>query len=301
VLSGVETIRARATQNLTSSNLDLVGRNVRYIAVNGRRAIGAAKGRADHHSGEKLLLLLDQSARTSTHKPALLLALIDRVQEYLDQEQVPVRVLAERVIELYWPQTLAYPTTAVVPSQSQAGGQAMIVSSILQFRDQHATASRALPETVRRGEAGRGSSIASKRRSPNGRSRACCTRVAAKREIDHFIPWGHSGDDGLDNLVAACRRCNNAKRAALPGPDHVADLTERNRTWNNDLRAIAEERRWPRDLYAPDGSHERPTCARRKVWPATSSREGRGSPRPQPGRTRRLGCAAHQRWPHTSR
>ena len=305
--------------------------------------------------GEKLLSLLDQSARTSTYKPALLLALIDRVQEYLDQEQVPVRALAERVIELYWPQTLAYPTTGVVLSQSQAGSQASIVSAILRFRDQHAAVSRVLPETVRRDESwpllvdrveatlaewpiprvqrpyapflyafdwrwqeaggwslrdyrggarairlfpGVGEALTSlgpllrpfitrwwtdkaAQLNPDveaarsvlefedflfGRDRValervaeglldlqhgdcfyCRTRVAAKREIDHFIPWGHSGDDGLDNLVAACRRCNNAKRAALPGPDHLADLTERNRTWNHDLSAIAEERRWPRD------------------------------------------------------
>src|SRR3954451_23105842 len=96
--------------------------------------------------GEKLLSLLEQSARSSTYKPALLLALIDRVQEYLDQDHVPVRALAERVVELYWPQTLAYPTTGAVLRQNQAGGQAAIVSSILQFRRQHGAASRVLPE-----------------------------------------------------------------------------------------------------------------------------------------------------------
>ena len=45
--------------------------------------------------------------------------LIDRAQEYSEQESIPVRALAERVIELYWPQTLAYPTTANVLRQSQ--------------------------------------------------------------------------------------------------------------------------------------------------------------------------------------
>ena len=38
VLSGVATIRARATQNLSSFNLDLNGMTVRSIRVNGRRA-----------------------------------------------------------------------------------------------------------------------------------------------------------------------------------------------------------------------------------------------------------------------
>jgi len=34
--------------------------------------------------GEKLLSLLEESARSSTYKPALLLALIDRVQEHVE-------------------------------------------------------------------------------------------------------------------------------------------------------------------------------------------------------------------------
>lgn len=306
--------------------------------------------------GEKLLSLLDESARSSTYKPALLLALIDRVQEYVGQAQIPVRALAERVIELYWPQTLAYPTTGGVLKQNQAGGQAFIVSAVLGFREQHAATSRALPEAVRRDagwtllvdrveatlaewpiprlqrpyapflydfdwgwqEVG-GWSVRAYRSGSRaltlfpgvadaltslgpllrpfitrwwtdkaaqlnpdveaarsvlefeeflfGRDRIalqrvaeglldlqhgacfyCRGRIAAKREIDHFIPWSHSGDDGLDNLVAACNRCNNEKRAMLPGPDHLADLVERNRAWDRDLTALAEERRWPRDL-----------------------------------------------------
>jgi hypothetical protein len=44
---------------------------------------------------EKLLSLLDQSARSSTYEPALLLALIDRVQEYAAEDRIPVSALAE--------------------------------------------------------------------------------------------------------------------------------------------------------------------------------------------------------------
>lgn len=317
--------------------------------------------------GEKLLSLLDQSARSSTYKPALLLALIDRVQEYVDQDHVPVRALAERVIELYWPQTLPYPTTGDVLRQNQAGPQARIVSTILQFRDQHGAASRALPETLRRDvtwpklvarvEAtlaewpiprlqrpyapfvygfdwsweevggwslraygagtraitlfpGVGDALTSlapllrpfitrwwtdkaAQLNPDveaarsvlefedflfGRDRIALERVTeglldlqhgdcfychgsvgAKREIDHFIPWSHSGDDGLDNLVAACHRCNNDKRAALPGPPHLADLFKRNQTWTSDLSALADERRWPRD-------HQRSTRIARAAY-----------------------------------
>ena len=69
----------------------------------------------------------------------------------MKDECVPVRALAERVIELYWPQTLAYPTTGQVLRQSQTGVQATIVSAIGGFREQHAHASRALPTTARGG------------------------------------------------------------------------------------------------------------------------------------------------------
>lgn len=75
----------------------------------------------------------------------------------------------------------------------------------------------------------------------------CRTRIARGREVDHFIPWSYSGDDGIDNLVAACQRCNNRKRAALPGPGHLADLLDRNRASHDRLDAVAESRRWPRD------------------------------------------------------
>ena len=101
--------------------------------------------------GEKLLSLLDESARTTTYKPALLLALIDRVQEHVDHPSVPVRLLAERVIELYWPQTLPYQTTGKVLNQSQTCGRAKVVAEIDSLRRHHGTTAQALPETVRSG------------------------------------------------------------------------------------------------------------------------------------------------------
>ena len=297
--------------------------------------------------GEKLLSLLEESARTTTCKPALLLALIDRAQEYLDQDSVPVRALAERVIELYWPQTLAYPTTGSILRQSQAGRRATIVSAITDFRHGHGTSSRALPPATRHDhawetlvdrveatlaewpiprlqgpyppflydfawgwEGAGGWSVRAYRAAGRairlyagvgqaltalgpllrpfitrwwtdkaaqlnpeveaarsvvefedflfGRDRValeriaeglmdlqgggcfyCDARVGRNREIDHFVPWSYSGDDGLDNLVAACRRCNNSKRANLPGPDHLARLIDRNQAWDQDLAALA--------------------------------------------------------------
>lgn len=306
--------------------------------------------------GEKLLALLEESARTTTYKPALLLALIDRAQEYLDQSSIPVRALAERVVELYWPQTLAYPTTGSVLKQSQTvTGRAAIVQAVVDFRSEHATTTRALPPAVRAQqswekllttveeilaewpiprlqrpyepflysfdwgwtEAG-GWSVRAYRATEReirlypgvsealtalgpmlrpfitrwwtdkaaqlnpdveaarsvlefedflfGRDRValeriaeglldlqrgrcfyCHTSIGRGREIDHFIPWTHSGDDGIENLVAACNRCNNSKRATLAGPEHLAAIIQRNHAWAHDLAALSVERRWPRD------------------------------------------------------
>jgi hypothetical protein len=305
--------------------------------------------------GSKLLSLLEEAARTTTYKPALLLALIDRAQEYVDADQIPVRVLAERVIELYWPQTLIYPTTGAVLRQTQTHGRATIVAEIEALRREAGTAARALPPAIR-GTNGwarlvqvveetlaewpiprlqrpfgpflysfdwgwkdegawsvrayRGGSRAitlhpgvgealtalgpllrpfitrwwtdkAAQLNPDveaarsvlefedflfGRDRVALERVAEglldlqrgscfycgaslarDREIDHFVPWSYSGDDGLDNLVAACRGCNNSKRATLAGPDHLGRLLERNQRWDADLQSLATERRWPRD------------------------------------------------------
>lgn len=305
--------------------------------------------------GEKLLSLLHESARSSTYKPALLLALIDQVQEDVGEDRISVRALAERVIELYWPQTLLYPTTGKVLRQSQSGVQATIVSAIVAFREHHARTSRALPVTARRHEMwgqlvtrveetlaewpiprlqrpyepflytfdwpwqeqgawslrtyrsgeraitlfpGVAEALVSlgpllrpfitrwwtdKAAQLNrdveaaesvlefehflfGRDRKALERIAAgllelqtgacfycrrplpgKRAIDHFVPWSYSGDDGLDNLVCACQRCNGEKSATLAGPEHLADLLERNRRHDHALRSLAEERHWPRD------------------------------------------------------
>jgi hypothetical protein len=55
-----------------------------------------------------------------------------------------------------------------------------------------------------------------------------CDRLLGAVEVDHFLPWSATGDDGLDNLVAACPRCNGEKRNALAGVRHVEALLARN-------------------------------------------------------------------------
>jgi hypothetical protein len=307
--------------------------------------------------GERVLGLLSETATSSTYKPALLLALLDRTPEHLEDGRVPVRALAERVVELFWPQTLDFPTGSggVVLLQNQAGGQAAIVRDVADFRTASGSSLRTLPEALRRGgewqrlldrvettlaewpiprlqrpypepvlyrfdwpwaEEGRWSlrayrassrSVAllpgvaaglvslgpllrpfvtrwwsekAARLNPGveaaralvefedflfGRDRValarvaeglldlqaarcfyCARRVARDREVDHVVPWSHSGDDGLDNLVVACRPCNNHKRANLPAARHIAALVQRRAAYEVDLEHLADERRWPR-------------------------------------------------------
>src|SRR5690348_10561742 len=94
--------------------------------------------------------MLDEPARTSTYKPALLFALMDRTQEHIDDDQVPVRARAERVIELYWPQTLPYPDFGSVLLQNQ-GAQTTIIREIQSFRGQTRSDLRPLSVVLRSG------------------------------------------------------------------------------------------------------------------------------------------------------
>lgn len=310
--------------------------------------------------GEKLLSLLDDAPLSSTYKPALLLALLDRCQQGAgsgeDPDVIPVRDLAARVAEHYWPQTVAYPRTGAVLTQNQGAREARIVRSLVAYRGAVAAGSRrtlagldagpkweALLDDVTltlaempvprlqepyeaflydfdwpwKGASGwrvgafRASSQAVRLKPGVGaallrlaplmrpfivrwwtdkaaalnrhaipdadaliafedflfglertslrrlasslldlQSGDCfyCGARAPTAEVDHFLPWSHSADNGVDNLVMACRRCNGAKRAVLPGADHVGAWVGRTARWSGDLASIAAEKQWPRDL-----------------------------------------------------
>jgi 5-methylcytosine-specific restriction endonuclease McrA len=81
-----------------------------------------------------------------------------------------------------------------------------------------------------------------------GRCFYCVESMGARADVDHFLPWSRSGDDGIDNLVAAHGRCNNAKRASLPAEAHLARWLERSEQHRADLGAISEQVPWPRDV-----------------------------------------------------
>jgi len=57
---------------------------------------------------ERLLRVIDEGRRTATYKLALLLALIDAVAESPGAEEIPTRLIAERVVDLYFPQTRTF-------------------------------------------------------------------------------------------------------------------------------------------------------------------------------------------------
>ncbi|HVL99123.1 MAG TPA: HNH endonuclease domain-containing protein [Egibacteraceae bacterium] len=76
----------------------------------------------------------------------------------------------------------------------------------------------------------------------------CQDAMRGRVDIDHFLPWSRSGDDGIDNLVAAHTRCNNAKRASLAADDHLGRWLHRSDQGSRDLQAIADRAPWPRHV-----------------------------------------------------
>jgi hypothetical protein len=90
------------------------------------------------HFAEKVLELLDEGRFVATYKFAVLLALMDLCFEKntasgAAPESVTSRQLAEKIIEIYWPHTIDYHSTATVLRQS-TGKQAQIPNAILRFR-----------------------------------------------------------------------------------------------------------------------------------------------------------------------
>lgn len=90
--------------------------------------------------GERILQLLDEGRFTATYKYAVLLALtdlcIERGPSASAEVAIAARELAERVLELYWPQAAQYESgkRSGVLAQNTSG-QAEIVSAIRRFRE----------------------------------------------------------------------------------------------------------------------------------------------------------------------
>lgn len=92
------------------------------------------------------MTMLAEGRFTATYKYSVLLALMDLCLEYSSRAgeapaSVTTRQLAEKVLELYWPHTVPYPTQGGAPTilwQNAGRRQAGIVSAIRSFREHHA-------------------------------------------------------------------------------------------------------------------------------------------------------------------
>ena len=98
---------------------------------------------------QRLLALLDDGRRAATYKPALLLALVELSVERAERGRplaLPVSDVAERVMELYWPQTR--PHEAVEGTLRQATGRSSrIIDALMDLRS---VADAAVNETLGR-------------------------------------------------------------------------------------------------------------------------------------------------------
>jgi 5-methylcytosine-specific restriction endonuclease McrA len=65
-----------------------------------------------------------------------------------------------------------------------------------------------------------------------------CAQLTRRPDVDHFLPWSRHPDNTVDNLVAACSRCNNAKSASIAAPHHLQAWLSR-RSDSAELDAIA--------------------------------------------------------------
>lgn len=94
---------------------------------------------------ERLLGLLDQGQFTATYKYAVLLGLMDLCLEHTQKSGAPPSMvttaqLADKVIELYWPQTRPFRGQGqdMLRQNTDKGKHAVILRSIDEFRQQHA-------------------------------------------------------------------------------------------------------------------------------------------------------------------
>ncbi|MBX7442933.1 MULTISPECIES: HNH endonuclease [unclassified Arthrobacter] len=62
---------------------------------------------------------------------------------------------------------------------------------------------------------------------------------------DHFFPWSKGGSTSLQNFVAACARCNRAKRANIPSPGQQRRMERRRREYLPPSASVSVGERQP--------------------------------------------------------
>ena len=88
---------------------------------------------------EEVMNLVQRTRTVSTYKYAVLLGMIDlcierRVRHGDDGESITTRQLAEKVTELYWPQTLPYKGDGDVPLKQSSGSHTRVIKLITDFK-----------------------------------------------------------------------------------------------------------------------------------------------------------------------
>jgi 5-methylcytosine-specific restriction endonuclease McrA len=72
-----------------------------------------------------------------------------------------------------------------------------------------------------------------------------CARAVRTGHIDHFLPWAYSSDEGIENLVVACRTCNLAKSAHLAAAPPLERWVGRLQDSRADLADLSTASAWP--------------------------------------------------------
>jgi 5-methylcytosine-specific restriction endonuclease McrA len=114
---------------------------------------------------EKVLSLLDEGTFTATYKYAVLLGLIDLCMENTTRtgeapQMVTTRQLAEKVLEIYWPQSLPFHVerfpepTVLTQNRGAPDTQAAVLREITEFRRERAPDSSAPLPRARRADPG---------------------------------------------------------------------------------------------------------------------------------------------------
>jgi hypothetical protein len=94
-------------------------------------------GLAAAEFAQRILQIVNDAALTSTYKLGLLLCLMDVCLERAvvgNNQTIEIRELANKMVDLYWQQTLPYPGQGEALQQAATPGQAKIVSRIQRFR-----------------------------------------------------------------------------------------------------------------------------------------------------------------------
>jgi 5-methylcytosine-specific restriction endonuclease McrA len=72
----------------------------------------------------------------------------------------------------------------------------------------------------------------------------CCRNLTGDVEIDHFIPWSRTHDDGLHNLVTSCRACNQDKLDYFGSHSHLKKWLDRMNGRRRELESLSARIQW---------------------------------------------------------